>query len=67
MGKQVAAGLLKKKISLVSGKQEPQGKCRYAKSEICHPAAALLIHLPKQTLRKASFPRDMFPQMCTCL
>ena len=44
MGKQVAAGLLKKKITLVSGKQEPQGKCRYAKSEICHSAAALLIN-----------------------
>jgi len=60
----VAAGLLKKEN--IIGKWEA-GKCWYAKSEICHPAAALLIHHPKQTLRKASFPRDMFPQMCTCL
>ena len=63
MGKQVVAGSIKK---IFIGEWRA-GKCRYAKSEICHPAAALLIHLPKQTLRQASFPRVMFPQMCTCL
>ena len=64
MGKQVVAGLLKKEN--IIGKWRV-GKCRYAKSEICHPTAALLIHHLKQMLRKVNFPRSMFHLMCTCL